>query len=87
MAANAIHKVCTVTRWGLDLAIRIPPEAVEQLELKAGALVKVRVRRDSITIRCAKDRRRWTEQELLKGITPALCGPNLIPGRAGMEIL
>ena len=37
-------------------------------------------------IRRAKIRKKWTEKELLKGITPTLCGPDLIPSRAGREL-
>jgi len=36
----------------------------------------VRVTGDAITIRRARARKKWTEKELLKGITPAMCGPD-----------
>jgi antitoxin component of MazEF toxin-antitoxin module len=60
---------------------------VDQLQLKEGESVKVQVKGDTITIRRAKPRKKWTEQELLKGVTPAICGPDLIPDRAGKELL
>jgi hypothetical protein len=38
-------------------------------------------------IRPVKPRKKWTEKDLLKGVTPAMCGPDLIPQRAGKEII
>lgn len=87
MAAEIIEKVSKVARWGNSLGFRIPQEGVDQLKLKEGESVKVRVKGDTITISRVKTRRKWTEQELLKGITPAICGPDLIPDRAGKELL
>ena len=83
----AVERVSKVARWGNSLGVRIPQEGVDQLKLKAGESVKVRVRGDTIIIRRTKSRRKWTEKELLKGVTPAMCGPDLIPDRAGRELL
>jgi antitoxin MazE len=85
MAAGAIEKVSRVARWGNSLGFRIPQEGVKQLKLKAGESVNVRVDGDTITIRRAKPRKKWTEKQLLKGVTPAICGPDLMPGRVGRE--
>jgi len=82
-----IDKVSKVARWGNSLGLRIPQEGVEQLKLKEGESVRVRVQDDTITIRRAKPRRKWTEAELLKGVTPAICGPDLIPDRKGKELI
>jgi antitoxin MazE len=87
MAAGIIEKVSKVARWGNSLGLRIPQEGVDQLKLKEGESVKVRVKGDTITISRVKTRKKWTERELLKGITPAICGPDLIPDRAGRELL
>lgn len=87
MAAGIIEKVSKVARWGNSLGFRIPQEGVDQLNLKEGESVKVRVKGDTITISRVKPRRKWTEEELLKGITPAMCGPELIPDRTGKELL
>jgi antitoxin MazE len=87
MAAGTIQKVSKVARWGNSLGFRIPQEGVERLGLEEGESVNVRVTGDTITIRRAKPRKKWTEKELLKGITPALCGPDLIPDRRGKELL
>ena len=88
MAGRSIDKVSKVARWGNSLGFRIPREGVQRLKLKEGQSVNVRVMGDTITIRRAKGRRRkWTEKELLKGVTPDLCGPDLIPDRAGRELL
>jgi len=87
MASGIIEKTSKVARWGNSLGLRIPREGVERLELKDGHSVTVRVKGDTITIRRAKSRRKWTEEELLKGVTPSMCGPDLVPGRSGRELI
>jgi antitoxin MazE len=82
-----IEKVSKVSKWGNSLGLRIPQEGVEQLHLKEGESVHVRVEGDTITIRRAKARKKWTQEELLKGITPKMCGPDLIPDRVGKELI
>jgi len=87
MAAGTIEKVSKVARWGNSLGFRIPQEGVDRLKLKEGESVNVRVKGDTITICRAKARKKWTEKELLKGITPKICGPDLVPDRAGKELI
>jgi antitoxin MazE len=87
MANRPVEKVSKVARWGNSLGFRIPQEGVDRLGLKAGQSVKVRLTNDTLTIRPARSRKKWTEKELLKGITPEICGPDLIPDRAGKELI
>jgi antitoxin MazE len=87
MAIGADEKTSKLARWGNSLGVRIPQEGVERLKLKEGQSVQVRISGDTITIRRARPRKKWTEKELLKGVTPAICGPDLIPDRAGKELL
>lgn len=87
MATGTIEKVSKVARWGNSLGFRIPQEGVDRLKLKEGESVNVRVKGDTITIRRTKARKKWSEAELLKGITPAMCGPDLIPDRVGRELI
>ena len=87
MAARTMKKVCKVTRWGNSLGLRIPQEGVEQLKLREGESVNVRVSGDTITIRRSKPRKKWSEEQLLRGVTPEMCGPDLIPDRVGKELL
>ena len=87
MARAAIEKTSKVSRWGNSLGLRIPQEGVDQLHLKDGETVKVQIKGDTITIKRAKLRKKWTEAELLKGVTPDMCGPELIKGRVGKELL
>jgi antitoxin MazE len=87
MAAGAVQKVSKVARWGNSLGLRIPQEGVDQLHLKEGQSVSVRIKGDAITIRPLKARKKWTEEELLKGVTPGICGPDLVPDRVGKELL
>jgi antitoxin MazE len=85
--ARTVEKVSKLARWGNSLGLRIPREGVSRLGLTAGVPVRVRVTGDSITIRRAGTRRKWTEAELLKGVNPAMCGPDLVPDRAGGELI
>jgi antitoxin MazE len=87
MASGIFEKTSKIARWGNSLGFRIPREGVERLKLKEGQAVNVRVKGDTITIRRAKAHKKWTEKELLKGVTPAICGPDLIPKRAGKELI
>ena len=82
-----LHKESRLSRWGNSLGLRIPQEGVDQLNLKAGQTVDVEVSNDRITIRPSRRRRRYTEDQLLAGITPDRCGPDLIPDRVGRELL
>ena len=87
MATGAIQKVSKVARWGNSLGFRIPQEGVDLLKLKEGQSVNVRVKGDTITITRAKARKKWSEKELLKGVTPSICGPDLVPNRVGKELV
>ena len=73
-ALAVAQRKSTVSQWGNSLGLRIPQEAADQLKLKAGEQVSLEVREDSITIRPMRQRRKWTEAELLKGVTPAAVG-------------
>jgi len=87
MAAGVTEKISKLARWRNSLGFCIPQEVVDRLGLKEGESVKVQVKGDIITIRRSNSRKNWTEKELLQGITPAMCGPDLIPDRAGKELL
>lgn len=61
-----------VARWGNSLAFRIPQEIAEQLSLTDGEQVSVEVRSGALTVRPV--RKKWTENELLQGVTPEMVG-------------
>jgi antitoxin component of MazEF toxin-antitoxin module len=82
-----IKKVTKLTRGRSGLSVPIAQEIVDKLNLKAGEAVKVRVHNGKITVSRLKQQKIWTEQKLLKGITRAICGPELIPNRRGKEII
>lgn len=77
MSVQTIQNLSRVSRRGNSLWVRIPDEGADKLNLKAGESVQMRVSADTITIRRAKPRKKWTEEELLVGITPEICGPDL----------
>lgn len=84
---TALSRVTKAARWGNSLGVRIPREGIEQLKLKAGDSVKLVISGDTITIKRVKPRRKWSEKELLKGVTPEICGPDLASDRRGRELL
>lgn len=72
---------------GNTLGLELPPDAVRQLGLRVGDLLEVRITDGSIFLRLPHSRKIWCEEELLSGITPEICGPDLIPDRVGQELL
>lgn len=73
-ASRRARRNSTLSRWGNSLGLRIPLEAADRLNLKAGAQVSIEVRGDSMTIRPVRPRKKWAESELLKGVTPQIVG-------------
>ena len=56
-----------IRKWGNSLAVRIPDEFAENLDLKDGSLVKFRQEGDQIVI--AKSKPKYTLKDLVKNIT------------------
>ena len=74
-----------VAKWGNSLAFRIPREIAEQLSLSDGAAVCVEVRSGAFTVRPV--RKKWTEDELLEGVTPGMVGGEINwGGPVGKEV-
>lgn len=59
--------ITTIQRWGNSLAIRIPKAFAEQAELDEADEVEISIEGCTITLRPAP--RKWTLEELVKGIT------------------
>ena len=87
MRGGVVELIGKVIRCRNGLGVCIPQEAVERLKLVEGESIRISVQGDTIMIRRRRCRRRWTEKELLEGITPDLCGPCLIADRRGGEII
>jgi antitoxin MazE len=81
-----VKKTFRISRWGNSLGVRIPQEGVDQLKLRDGETVTVQIKANSIVIRRTGPRRKWTEGELLSGVTPDMCGPERIKGSVGKEL-
>lgn len=87
-STSVLQKSGTLTRWGNSLGLRIPTEGVQQLGLKAGESVSVEIGREVITIRPSRNRKRWTLDALLKGVTPEMVGGEIDwGGPVGKELL
>jgi antitoxin MazE len=72
--APMMRRKSTVSRWGRSLGLRIPQEAVDQLNLKAGEQVSMELAEDRITIKRSRSGKKWTEAALLKGVKPEMVG-------------
>lgn len=84
-ATPVVSRRSTVSKWGNSLGVRIPQDAARQLKLKEGEEIDVEIRQDSIIIRPL--RKRWSEAELLKGVTPEIAGGEIDWGRpVGKEV-
>ena len=70
--APVVSRQGKVARWGNSLAFRIPQDVAEKLKLTEGGRVSLEVGAGSFTVRPV--RRKWTEGELLKGVTPGMVG-------------
>jgi len=87
MATGVKSRSGTVSKWGNSLGLRIPKEAVEMLQLKEGETVMVSFSSENLVVHKARARKKWTEAELLQGVTPEICGPDLLPDAVGKEIV
>jgi antitoxin MazE len=58
----------TLHRWGNSVGLRLPKPLLEQLGLKEGSEVDVKVENNRLVIE--PSRRRYTMAELLEGFTP-----------------
>ena len=67
--------------WGYSLGFRISWEGVERLGLEEGGSVNVPVNGDTITIRRAKRRKKWTRSSC-SGVM-LICGPGSDPDCRG----
>lgn len=82
-----MRRASTLSQWGNSLGLRIPQDAAERLKLKAGAQVSVEVRGDGMIVRPTRAAKRWTEAELLKGVTPDNAGGEIDwSGPVGKEV-
>jgi antitoxin MazE len=83
-----LERTGTISRWGNSLGLRIPSEGVRQLRLRDGESVTLEIGGDRIVIRRTSPRRKWTEAELLAGVTPDKVGGEVDWGRpVGREVL
>jgi antitoxin MazE len=59
----------TLHRWGNSVGLRLPKPLLDQLGLKEGSEVDVKVENNRLVIEPSR-RRRYTMAELLEGFTP-----------------
>lgn len=79
-------QVQTVAKWGNSLGIRVPSAIAKQLDLKEGMQVVVSVVDDKLVIQPER-RKKYTLDELLDGMTPEQCHPEVEMGEpVGNEI-
>ncbi|AFZ25903.1 growth regulator [Cylindrospermum stagnale PCC 7417] len=61
--------VATVAKWGNSLAIRIPQNLAKEIHLAEGVEIDIRVA-DGTLVMKPRNRKRYSLDELIKGITP-----------------
>jgi antitoxin MazE len=59
----------TLHRWGNSVGLRLPKPLLEQLGLKEGSEVDIRIEGNRLVVEPTR-RRRYTMAELLEGMTP-----------------
>ncbi len=59
----------TLHRWGNSVGLRLPKPLLEQLGLKEGSEVDIKIEGNRIVVEPAR-RQRYTMAELLEGMTP-----------------
>lgn len=61
-----------IKKWGNSLALRIPKDLAQTLELRDGSQLTLELTDDGLLLKLAHPKRRSTKnlEELLKGITP-----------------
>ncbi len=75
----------TIQKWGNSLALRIPKSVAQQLEVRDGDGVELRMNAEGLLIRAA--RRRYRLADLVRKITPANRHPETEWGKAkGREV-
>lgn len=87
-ASHSAARIGKVSQWGNSLGVRIPQNVARQLHLTPGAEVSMEVRDQCLTIRPSRRRRKkWSEAELLKGVTPEKVGGEIDwGGPVGREV-
>ena len=74
LSARCSPSASAVFCRGSGLAVRIPAKAVHRMRLKPGSKVIVEIGHGSFTVRRVDSRKKWTEAELLQGVTPDMVG-------------
>ena len=61
--------VSTVAKWGNSLAVRIPQNVAKELDLAEGIEIQISAIEGTVVIK-PKNRKRYSLDELVQGITP-----------------
>ena len=56
----------TIKKWGNSLALRIPKDFVDQLEMKEGSKVKIEIAKGSLKIKCLEE---FTIDDFMEGFS------------------
>lgn len=79
-----------LAKWGNSLGVRIPASVLSETKLEAGSTVEITAEGDDLRLRQVKPARhkRYTLDELLKGLTPEKVHPEIDWGPdVGREII
>jgi predicted nucleotidyltransferase len=71
----------------LEKGITLHDRANPAMGAQGRSRLRRRLASARIHARATKQCKKWTEKQLLKGVTPAMCGPDLIANRVGRELV
>lgn len=64
--------MAVISKWGNSLAVRIPRAIASQLDLTEGSEISIDVVEQNIIIKPTHQRKKYTLEELLEGMTPEM---------------
>jgi antitoxin MazE len=72
----------TLSKWGNSLAVRIPSAIAQKLALKEGSAIVIDIEKNAIVIKPVSNKKEYTLEELLEGMTPRHFHPETDTGIA-----
>jgi antitoxin MazE len=72
--------MAVISKWGNSLALRIPKAIAEELQLNEGSPISIETTEGKILITPKKQRKKYTLEELLEGMTEDKFHPEIDTG-------
>jgi len=59
-----------VQKWGNSLALRLPKGLADEIDVRLGSPVEIKVKGDSIVIEPVREKKKYTLDKILEGVKP-----------------